>query len=79
VTNQFKCHWTCQSCAAENDRFSCTGCSNNSYLSVMGTIGGLTPVGYCKPQCKNSEYNLVIGQKKFCYSSIISLFAIIKK
>jgi hypothetical protein len=37
-------------------------------LSVMSQLG-TTPVGFCKPQCAASEYQLVIGQKKYCYAS----------
>lgn len=63
---QFKCHWTCQTCVSENDRFFCTSCSNYSYLSILGVVNGAS-YGYCKPTCSASnEYNLVLSARKYC-------------
>ncbi len=66
IVGQFKCHWTCQGCVAENDRFACTGCAANAYLNVISEVNG-APVGNCKPTCESpNEKALIIGNKKLC-------------
>jgi len=65
---QFKCHWACKSCVAENDPLACTSCSNSAYLNVITELGGV-PVGNCKPTCVNSkERSLTLGGRKYCSS-----------
>ena len=72
-TQQFKCHWTCQSCVAENDRFSCTSCSSLAYLYIVAYVRN-RPVGYCKPACSAStDYKLEIGTRKYCASGTITI------
>ena len=69
ITSQYKCHWTCQACVAENDRFACTACSDNAYLNVISELNG-APVGNCKPTCANSgELSLKLGKRNYCSGS----------
>lgn len=67
VSAQFKCHWTCQTCLAENDRFACTSCGGSAFLSIQSEVKN-TPYGYCKIYCNNAnEYQLNVGSKRYCY------------
>ena len=69
VTNQFKCHWTCQSCITENDPNGCTSCTNYAYLKVISEING-SPIGSCRPSCSSpGDLSLIVGNRKYCSSS----------
>ncbi len=74
ATHQYRCHWTCQSCVAENDSFACTACSSSAYLHVLSEIDG-AGVGSCRPTCGSTgERALAVGSRKYCSSSGTSVF-----
>jgi len=66
---QYKCHWTCKGCVAENDRFACTACAAGTYLNILSELNG-APVGNCKPECEGNDVRtFTAGTSQFCTSN----------
>lgn len=66
ITIQYKCHWTCQSCVAENDPNACITCSSNAYLNILSDARGYY-IGNCKAGCAGpTDFKLDSGTRKYC-------------